>query len=275
MKRSLLWVDDRFVASDTIAIDDRGVTVGDGVFETLGAVDGSPRHLRRHLARLAHTVERLDLRLPMELGRIERDVIDLAAESTQRQRIRITVTRGTPGVEGSPSRFARVIISSEPYELPPRTIRLVTVPWQRNEQSPLTGIKSTSWAENAEMLRYARANGADDVLLCNTRGEVCETATANLFVSMMGELATPPLSSGCLPGIAREVVLGFRGAFERSMPLGFFLSGEELFSVSSLAGARRIISVDGRPVGSGNADHGSGDTELVNEYLDAAGRYTT
>jgi branched-chain amino acid aminotransferase len=70
----------------------------------------------------------------------------------------------------------------------------------------LSGAKMLSWTQNALLLERARAEGFDDALLLNERGELAECTSANVFLVRADRVLTPPLSSGCLPGVTREVL---------------------------------------------------------------------
>ena len=78
----------------------------------------------------------------------------------------------------------------------------------RHAACQFAGTKILSWAMNLTWLESAQARGFDEVILLNERGEVAECTSANIFIANGSQVWTPPLSSGCLPGITREVLLG-------------------------------------------------------------------
>ena len=84
---------------------------------------------------------------------------------------------------------------------------MVVVPWPRNERSAVAGLKTTSYAENVVALAHATERGAGEAIFANLAGNLCEGTGSNVFVGVDGRLVTPPLSSGCLAGITRELVL--------------------------------------------------------------------
>jgi len=121
-------------------------------------------------------------------------------------------------------------------------------PWPRNERSPLAGLKCASYAENLVALDHARRAGFQETLFLNTAGHLCEAATANLFLVKNNVLLTPPLESGCLPGIAREVVLALarRCGMETSTATLFPIelhTADEVFLTSSINGLVRVSQV--------------------------------
>jgi branched-chain amino acid aminotransferase len=99
-------------------------------------------------------------------------------------------------------------------------------------------------------LAEAREAGADEALLLNARGELCEATTANVFLVRDGIATTPPLDSGCLAGITRQHVLAL-GATERTLSVDDLARAEEAFLTSSTREVQPLVAVDGRPVGTG------------------------
>ena len=89
----------------------------------------------------------------------------------------------------------------------PPVCHAVRSPWNRHERSPLAGVKTISAAENVVIGNYAREKGADEALIANTHGHLCEGTGTNVFIERRGEVLTPPLASGCLAGVTRGLVL--------------------------------------------------------------------
>jgi branched-subunit amino acid aminotransferase/4-amino-4-deoxychorismate lyase len=135
--------------------------------------------------------------------------------------------------------------------VPAHPANLHTVPWRRNPDSAISGIKSTSYAENLLAFMAARAAGADEALILNTRGELCEGATSNLWHVTAGKLCTPGLHSGCLPGVTRQIVLELCGEagveVDQSARGGAALgSADAIFLTSSIRGLHPVGTCDGR-----------------------------
>ena len=105
------------------------------------------------------------------------------------------------------------------------TAKVVVVPWTRNERAATAGLKTTSYADNVVALAHAKARGATEALLMNTAGLLCEGTGSNVFVVLDGELVTPPLSSGCLAGVTRALVIEWTGAVERDVSPSALLGG--------------------------------------------------
>lgn len=229
---------------------DHGFTVGDGVFETLKVVPDGPVALTRHLRRLAHSAQVLHLPMPDEAV-IRTGVAEVVAawrgDSGVLGRLRITYTGGEAPLGSERGDVTPTLVIAVTDTGPwPETTTAVTVPWTRNERSAVTGAKTTSYAENVVALHAARARGASEAVLGNTAGDLCEGTGTNVFVVVDGEVLTPPLSSGCLPGITRELVLEWCDAREEALPMSVLETADEVFLTSSTRDVHPVVRVDDR-----------------------------
>jgi branched-chain amino acid aminotransferase len=248
-----VWLNGTLVGEGEACLSpaDHGFLVGDGVFETLRWYDGRPFDLGAHIARLEDGCSAMGITAPDggELARAVHAVVE--ANGLRDARIRITVTSGggPPGlIRGAePPTVLVAALALSPW---PPTSTAVTSRLRRDEQSPLAGVKTVSLADSVVALAEARAAGADEALVLNTSGEVCEATTANVFLVHDGVAATPPLGSGCLAGITREHVLQL-GAVERTLTPADIATAEEAFLTSSTRELQPLVAVDGKAVGSG------------------------
>jgi branched-chain amino acid aminotransferase len=241
-----------------VAYDDHGLTVGDGVFETVKLLDdGRPFALTRHLDRLARSLDAMRLP-PVDLDRLRRAAEDVSAEYATGGFLRITVTAGQ-GPLGSPrgDGAGTVVVAVRPGSVREEACDVVVVPYLRNERGALAGVKSTSYAENVIALADAAAAGAEEALFANTAGMLCEGTGSNVFVVLDDRLVTPPLSSGCLAGVTRALVLELLGAaaVEEDVPMERFGEATEAFLVSTGREVQPVRAVDGRTLPSGPGPH--------------------
>ncbi|MFM7070092.1 MAG: aminotransferase class IV [Actinomycetes bacterium] len=252
--RPVVWLNDRIVDPDAASVhwSDHGLTVGDGVFETLKVVDGTPFALRRHLDRLRHSASGLGVTPPGDDQL--RAAVDAVAQLLEAPlaRLRITVTGG-PGPMGSSrgSDGPTLLVTAQPIPQPDGgPTAVITVPFTRNPTSAVAGLKTTSYAENVVALARAEAASASEALLANTRGELCEGTGSNVFVGVGGQLLTPGLDSGCLAGITRELVLEALAAagtevVVTTLQFGVLQEADEVFLTSSTRDVQSVRSVDG------------------------------
>jgi branched-chain amino acid aminotransferase len=244
-----VWFDGALRETDAarVSVLDHGLTVGDGVFETVKAVDGRPFALTRHLERLTRSARGLGLPDP-DLDEVRRACAAvLEADPVPLGRLRITYTGGygPPGSERGDRGTTLVVAVGETTRRPDSTA-VVTVPWTRNERGALTGLKTTSYAENVVALAHAHRHGASEALFGNTAGRLCEGTGSNVFVVLDGEIHTPPVASGCLAGITRALTIEWTGAKETDLPLEVLREAEEVFLTSTLRDVQAVHRVDDR-----------------------------
>ena len=248
---TFVWIDGGVVPLDQARVSplDHGLLTGDGVFETLRVYRGVPFAIRRHLDRLARSAAGIGLPLP------EPDVLRAAmgavvdANGLAEGRLRITVTGGVGslGSDRADVRPTVIVAGGAPVAWPPATA-VVMVPWPRNERGALSGIKTVSYGENVVALAHARAAGAGEALFANLDGNLCEGTGTNVFVGLEGRLLTPPLSSGCLAGVTRELLIEMVDVVVEDLPVVRLAHVDEAFLTSSTREVQAISAIDGRPL---------------------------
>lgn len=272
--RSLsVWVDGRLVAPDepTIRADDHGLTVGDGVFETCVVRDGQPFALSRHLRRLGASARGLGLPVADE-GLLRHGVAEVLADVERRDgttlahgRLRLTLTGGAgPLGSGRGDASPTLVVLAGAVPRPAASVAVHVVPWLRNDRSAVVGLKTTSYADNVVALARAHAHGGDEALFANTRDELCEGTGSNVVVVLDGVAVTPPLASGCLAGITRELLLEWAAADgvqldERTVRMSELARADEVLLTSSTRDVQPVHRVDDRqlqpgPVGQALAE---------------------
>jgi branched-chain amino acid aminotransferase len=170
----------------------------------------------------------------------------LEGQDVELAKIRITYTGGR-GPLGSGAAYGpqTLVVALDDAQPPGPTAQVVTAPWTRNEHGALAGVKSTSYGENVRALAYAAERGADEALLLNTAGHVCEGTGSNLFCVFGSDIVTPPLSSGPLAGITRDLVLQWCDVREADLTLAEAMAADEVFVTSSLRDVQAIERWDG------------------------------
>lgn len=245
-----VWLDGSLVdaAAATISVFDHGLTVGDGVFESLKATGGVPFAPRRHLDRLRRSAAGLDLRLPFDDDQLrEAMTAVLASHDQPLARVRITVTGGIAPL-GSDRGEARatVVIAAGALAAPAGSVAVCVVPWPRNERGAMAGIKTTSYAENVVALAFAKERDCTEAIFATTTDLLCEGTGSNVFVAIGGRLLTPPLASGCLAGVTRDLVIEVTDAIEEDIPMAAFRAADEVFLTSTGRDVQPVYRVDDR-----------------------------
>jgi branched-chain amino acid aminotransferase len=255
-----LWKNGDWLSPQDFSLpaSDRGLLHGLGLFETFLALQGTPIFLPQHLSRLRHSCEALGWQFPnYEIAEITTELLSRNSLCTTAARCRLTLTAGSgPLTDLSSGADLSIWISASPLAAAPESVSACLCPWPRNEHSPMSRHKSTSYAENSLALDHARRHGFDQALFLNTRGQLCEAATANLFLVKYGTLHTPPLESGCLPGITRQLVLELASTHsihhsEDPLTLADLAAADECFLTSSLHGILPLTHLPERELATG------------------------
>lgn len=242
------WVNGSLLAGDSAVVSafDHGLTVGDGAFETVKVVDGVPFALRRHLDRLARSAAGLGL------PAVDKDSVRAACAAVCAQapvglyRLRITYTGGIAplGSERGDS-GPTLVVAIAPTAPPAETTSVAVVEWPRNERGALAGLKTTSYAENVVALAHAKGLGATEALFADTQARLSEGTGSNVFVVVKGQLLTPALSTGCLNGITRQLLLEWTGAREVELPISVLDDADEVFLTSSIRDVQSVAAIVG------------------------------
>jgi branched-chain amino acid aminotransferase len=245
-----VWMNGELLADPSapaVPVTDHGLTVGDGVFESVKVVGGTPFALGLHLDRLARSAVGLGLD-GLDVDVVRRGVAAvLDGDPMPLGRLRITVTGGpAPMGSGRGSDAPTVIVAVGPTEPAPETTTVITVPWPRNERAALAGLKTTSYAENVIALAAAQEKGATEAMFANLQGHLCEGTGSNVFYVVDGELRTPTLASGCLAGVTRRLVLEWYGGKEVDEPLEVAAQADEIFLVSTTRDVQGVTRWDDR-----------------------------
>lgn len=255
-----IWLNRKFIDADVarIAPNDRGLLLGDGLFETVLIQNGLPLFLAEHHTRLSAGMQTLAFPTCPPLETFTQALGELIEANSLRQQpriaARITVTRGTgprgilPPSECRPT----YIISMAESPTPPTHARAIIATPRRNDRSPLSALKMLSYQDAIFAKQEATAKGVDDAIMLNTKDELACTTVGNIFCWMdETTLVTPPLSAGILPGITRAKVLDLAragGLTVREETISQNQLGEitGAFSTNSLVGLQTLSELEGR-----------------------------
>jgi len=230
----------QLVAASKARVDfvDRGLTLGDGLFETIAVRDGRAARLNAHLIRLRDGADIIGLNVPLgdqELSAALQDVID--ANGISEGILRLTLTRG-PAPRGLlppvPAQPSLLITGAAQDETTAKGVNaVIATVTRRNEHSPLSGIKTIGFLDEILAAREAALRGADEALLLNSSGNLAEATVANLFLVIDGGTVTPPVIDGALPGFMRAEVIKVLAAAERTLKPADLAIASEAFLTNS------------------------------------------
>jgi branched-chain amino acid aminotransferase len=194
----------------TLSAGQVGLLSGWGVFSTIRIADGVLFAFERHWQRMRHDAERMHVPFPPDADQLKAALLRLAeANHARNATLRVDVVRNRGGMWEGPDQTRDYDVVAFTSDINPwgESARLGMKAHGRQAQNEFAGAKILSWAENLTWYEEAHQQGFDEVVLLNERGEVSECTSANIFASTGREVATPPLNSGCLPGVSRELLL--------------------------------------------------------------------
>lgn len=230
-----------------------GFLNGWGVFSTIKVVDGVLFAFPRHWGRMRRDAEVLRVPFPWSVVEMEAQLLKLVEANqahTATLRVSVVRNRGTvfeaPGIDRDFELLAFTVDRNEWGS----DVRLGVIANARHAASPFAGTKILAWATNLAWYEEAHLRGQDEVVLLNERGEVSECTSANIFAAFGQTVVTPPLSSGCLPGVTRELLLeevrvdGIR-IEERKLRLDDLEAADEVFITSSTRDLLAVREIEG------------------------------
>jgi len=255
-----------------------GLLSGWGVFTTMRVVDGIPFAFERHWARMLRDAAALNVPMPSDGEPVRRNLLKLIdANRAPHSTLRLVIVRNRGGLWEGPHAggVSDVIALTAPSKDWGSSVKLAYVPQARHAACEFAGTKILSWAMNLTWIERAQARGFDEVILLNERGEVSECTSANIFIAQGNDVWTPPLTSGCLPGITREILIGESlvpgvQVRERLLMPAELEKADEVFITSTTRNLLPVAQVEGRNVGRSSRVHAALETafeEVVNRYV--------
>lgn len=224
---------------------DRGLLLGDGLFETMLAIDGDLRRLAAHLDRMAAGCA--VLALPFDRAEAERLARE-AAPAEGRFAVRLTLTAGSGGrgLDRPAAPVPCLFATAAPSAPATTPASLIVARTRRNEGSPAARLKTLSYLDNVLARTEARDAGADEAVMLNNRGEVACAGAANLFWIAGARLFTPRLDCGALAGITRARILAARPVEEVAAGMAELEAADAIFLTNSLIGVRPVSRLGDR-----------------------------
>ncbi|HEV2381762.1 MAG TPA: aminotransferase class IV [Terriglobia bacterium] len=197
------------LAEATLSPGQSGLLAGWGVFTTLRIYRGQPFEFHRHWLRMARDAARLSVDLIYSEGDVREQIVELARANRRLEGMgRVWFVRNGGGLwaDNRDRPATDLLVFTRELVRWPDSHRLMLQENALCSASVLAGAKMLSWAQNTLLLERAHTQGFDDALLVNEKGELAECTSANIFLVRAGKVLTPPLTSGCLPGVTREVL---------------------------------------------------------------------
>ena len=250
------------VSDPQVSVLDLGVTRGDGIFESIGVVDGRAQAVEPHLARLARSAEMLDLP-PLNLAAWRTAVeqsIELSGPTEPGSELLVKLVY-TRGVEDGDAPTGWVLCFDAGSYEPARSEGIAVITLDRGYRSDvaqtspwlLQGAKTLSYAVNKAVLREAARRGANDVIFVSSDGIVLEGPTSNVIALIDGVYVTTPDELGVLAGTTQHAFFdlieetGGSTAY-RAMTVDELREATAVWLVSSGRQIAAVTSLDGEPL---------------------------
>jgi len=290
----IVYLNGKYVSEEEacVSVFDHGFLYGDGIFEGIKAYDGRIFALEEHVDRFFESAQSIQLELPLNRDEMKEAIIETVRRNHLRDAyIRPVASRGKGalGLDPRSCPMATVVIivgadTRHPEDaggkfMVGKGIKVITSALRRNGPDILSPrVKSTNYLNNILAKLQAAAAGVQDAILLNGQGFVCELTGNNLFVVRKSRVLTPPLWSGALDGVTRRTVLRLAresglDAVEEPLTLHDLYTGDECFSTATRSEIVPIVSVDGRPIGTG--EPGPITMRLAGAFLEFAAREGT
>ena len=280
-KELLVSVDGKFYPKSEakVSVYDHGLLYGDGVFEGIRAYEGVVFKLKEHIDRLYRSAHTIMLQIPQTKDEMMKAVLEtLRKNDLKTAYIRLVVTRGVGDLGLDPRKCPKpsIIIITEPViELHSREAKgngvTTMISWVKRDPVDATSheIKSLNYLNSILAKIEANTTGVDEAICLDKAGFVCEGVAENIFMVKEGKIFTPPVSTGALPGITREVImklaerLGYP-ATERNITPNELFNADEVFFTGTAAEVTPVREINKRRIGDGKA--GSITKRLMQEF---------
>ncbi|MBS7605026.1 MAG: branched-chain-amino-acid transaminase [Candidatus Bathyarchaeia archaeon] len=264
----LVYIDGKYYPKNEakISVFDHGFLYGDGVFEGIRAYNGVVFKLKEHIDRLYESAHAIMLNIPMTKEEMINAVLETLRRNNLRDAyIRLVVTRGVGDLGLDPRKCSKpsVIIITVPmlrlYDEKKRKEGISTIiSWVRRDPVDATSheIKSLNYLNSILAKIEANNAGADEAIILDKNGFVCEATGENIFIVKDGKIYTPPRSSGALPGITASVVkkiaakLGYE-VIEKNITITELFCADEAFLTGTGAEIMPISEINKRKIGTG------------------------
>jgi len=258
-----------------------GLICGRGLFTTVRILQGEAFAYERHWRRLEKDAARTRLPMPYSGAKVRVHLQEvIRANKVLDGCARIYLIWNSVGPWKSDEKMPEVdlVITSADVNPTPDTARLSVREHGRHAASALSGVKTISWINSVWSLAEAQREGCDEVVLLNERGEVSECTSANIFAVKDGKVFTPPLSSGCLEGVTRGVLMEIATdagttIAEQTLHLEDLFAADEVFITSTNRNVIAVSEIAGKPIADGQC--GEVTRSLLEAFASYADDYVT
>lgn len=240
-----------------VSANNRGLRFGEGLFETMKAINGNVQFIDEHFARLWQGLQALGFDIPKHFtpDRLQEEITKLMKKNKQEQkaRVRLTLFRADGGIFDEINQQPVYLIQS--WALPAENgdwnsngLELGIFPDLKKSRDILSNLKHNNFLPYTLAARYARKEKWNDALLLNDAGRLCDTCIANIFLVKNEILYTPALTEGCIAGIMRKHIIEQLGRsnqkpVETELSVDDLMAADEVFLSNSIYNIRWVRAV--------------------------------
>lgn len=236
---------------------DRGFTLGHGFFETIMFINEACPFLKYHWSRMTTSSNLIGIPIPFDFKQLQLMIQKLIEQNDlfgKRAAIRLTITDGifSRGILSDGTQTPSYVLTvSEITANPKEEYAASVVSIRRNENSITSRIKSISYLDNILAKKEAVEKGFDEAFLLNSRSFLAEGAISNIFIVKNGQIFTPPVTDGALPGVTRHIILNHLvdkeiSIVEHSISLDFLFDADEIFISNAISGIKPVSNLDNK-----------------------------
>jgi branched-chain amino acid aminotransferase len=249
------------LADATVAADDGGFLYGQGLFETMRAVNGEVFRIDDHFDRLFASCEKLGIKFSFDREYMREAVRRaIVANDLTDARVRLTVTGGAMSAEDIRGTLLVSAVEFKPYppEFYEKGMTVSLCDYRQNSMDPLCGHKTTNFFARLIALQEALKKKTTESLWFTTENKLAEGCVSNVFIVKDGTLLTPRLDTPVLPGIARKTVLEIAAKEgivfeEKDLFINDLLEADEVFVTNSIMTVMPVATVEAKPIGDGKS----------------------
>lgn len=236
----------------TFDISDRGLLLGDGVFDTMLYQNNELTYYNDHYKRLKTAAKLLSFNFNLTNEQLKNIITNLIKKNNFQNKqiaIRTNITRGVSkrGLDFDKSHKVGIYIKLNliPKSLFMKSIKLDIANIRRNSTSPISQNKTLNYLDNVIEKNRAAKNGYEDAIFLNINEKVSCTTTSNIFYVQKNKIYTPPLKDGVLNGVMREQFLKKKIATTQTTSLNNLLKSDYIFLTNSVFGIRPVKTISG------------------------------
>ena len=236
----------------TFDISDRGLLLGDGVFDTMLYQNNELIYYNDHYKRLKTAAKLLSFNFNLTNEQLKNIITNLIKKNNFQNKqiaIRTNITRGVSkrGLDFDKSHKVGIYIKLNiiPKSLFMKSIKLGIANIRRNNTSPISQNKTLNYLDNVIEKNRATKNGYEDAIFLNINKKVSSTTTSNIFYVQKNKIYTPPLKDGVLNGVMREQFLKKKIATTQTTSLNNLLKSDYIFLTNSIFGIRPVKTISG------------------------------